>query len=417
MRTWIAVLLLLLVACAAAYGWHALALDPGYVLVRFGGTSVETSVVFALISLLVTWAVASLLWRLLRWPQMAWQRRARRRGRERLADGLVALVEGRYARATRELDRAAHVAQLRAPALLARAHAAHARGDYAAASTALDDAANTAAPAALALRVRFLLEQDRAADALALLKPEMDKSTLSPAAWRSLLDAALQSGDTTTALQALTPLARSQTLTSAEFRRLEACTLAAVLSAAANSEQLGSLWSGFSRAQRRIEEVLIAYARRGAALGQPLAGISEIEAALRREWSESLVRVYGELGPAEASTRLRQAEAWLVAQPNSVGLLLTLGHLCNQSELWGKAREYLTRGLAIEASQPLWEALGDACAGQGDVAAAQRAYHNALRNKGGESVDLPLRGPLDTRASVVEERSEHGVPRLVLPGR
>ncbi|MGH8122370.1 MAG: heme biosynthesis HemY N-terminal domain-containing protein [Rudaea sp.] len=321
MRIWIAVLLLLLVACAAAYGWHALVLDPGYVLVRFGGISIETSAVFALIALLLVWALTSLAWRALRWPGVAWRRRARRRGHERLADGLVALVEGRYASATRELERAAHVPSLRAPALLARAHAAHARGDREAATAALDAVADDAAPAALALRARFLLEHGRAADALALLKTQADKSTLSPAAWCSLADAALQSGDTTTALQALAPLARSQFLPTVEFAQLEARALAAALAGAASADRLNALWSGFSRAQRRIESVLIAYARRAAALGQPLAAMSEIESGLRREWSEPLVRVYGELGPAEASARLRQAEGWLAAQPNSAALL------------------------------------------------------------------------------------------------
>ncbi len=73
MRSWIAILLLLLIACAAAYGWQALALDPGHVLVRFGGISIETSLVFAVIVLLLAWAAASLLWRVLRWPQAAWK--------------------------------------------------------------------------------------------------------------------------------------------------------------------------------------------------------------------------------------------------------------------------------------------------------------------------------------------------------
>src|SRR6185437_11532230 len=123
--------------------------------------------------------------------------------------------------------------------------------------------------------------------------------------------------------------------------------------------------------------------------------------------------------PAEANARLRQAEGWLGAQPNSAALLLTLGRLCNQCGR-GKAREYLERGLAIDATAPMWEAFADCCNGLEDSATAQRAYRNALRAARGEPVEsLPalVRAALDTRASVIEERSEHGVPRLVLPGR
>jgi len=145
-----------------------------------------------------------------------------------------------------------------------------------------------------------------------------------------------------------------------------------------------------------------------------------IAGALRRDWSESLACVYGELGPAEVNARLRQGEAWLVAQPNSAALLLTLGRLCNQAELWGKARDYLARALAIAPDATIWEAYGNACAAQGDAASAQSAYRNALRCARGEPAEtLPEleRSALDTRASVVEERSEHGVPRLIVPGR
>lgn len=412
-------LVLLLVACAAAWGWHALALDPGSVLVRFAGWRLETSFVVAVVLLLLAWGAIGLLWRLARWPRAAWKRRTRRRGHERIADGLVALYEGRYVRATRELERAAHVRELHAPALLARAQAAHARGDHAAADAALADAAATVPDAALALRARLLLAEQRQAEALALLKPEVEKGSLAPDAWRSLNTAALATGDGTTALATLGPLARAES-PDAGFARIEADTLVSALKNCPDASRLAAIWSGLSRAQRRIEAVVAAYARRAAALGQPLAGLSEIESALRREWSETLVRTYGELGPAESSTRLRQAEGWLGTQPNSAALLLTLGRLCNESELWGKASEYLARGLAIDASAAMWEAFADACSGQGDAATAQRAYRNALRSARGEPVEpLPVlaRAALDTRASVVEERSEHGVPRLILPGR
>ena len=420
MKAWVAILALLLVACAAAWGWHALALDPGSVLVRFAGWRVETSFVVAVVLLLLGWSLLSALWRIARWPRAAWRRRSRRRGHERIADGIVALVEGRHARATRELERAAHVRELQAPSLLARAQAAHARGDDAVAEAALDQARTTAPEAALVLRAQFLFERGRAAEAVALLKPGMDRAELPPAAWRILNAAALASGDHATALATLAPIARDEAPASAADERIETETLSSALAHSSDASSLSGLWSGLTRAQRRDDAVIAAYARRAAALGQPLAAMSEIESALRREWSESLVRVYSELGPAEVAARLRQGESWLDAQPNSAALLLTLGRLCNQSELWGKAREYLGRGLAIEGDAATWEAYADACTGLGDATAAQSAYRNALRALRGEHIDAARalgRSALDTRASVVEERSEHGVPRLILPRR
>ena len=424
---------MLLVACAAAFGWQALASDPGYVLIKIGQTSIETSLVFAIVALLFAWGAVSLLLRLLRSPLAAWSRRSRRRGRERIASGLVALAEGRYAHAQRELERASHLTGLQAPALLAAARAAHARGDAARTDAALTRAEEVAAPAAIALRARFLIESGSPEAALALLsgkisrpdpsalelnRSKIDPSALAPAAWRMLAEAALASGDAASAKIALDALASSQTLSPAAFAKLENRVLVASIAAAPDADRLHALWSSYSRAQRRMPDVLVAYARRASKLGQTLAAVSELEDALRRDWSERLIVAYGELGPAEVDTRLRHAEAWLPLQPNSAGLLLTLGRLCIQSDLWGKATEYLTRGLAIEPLPALWEAFGDAASGQGDDTSAECGYRNALRMARGEAtLDLPstTRSPLDTRASVVEERSEHGVPRLMRP--
>lgn len=411
-------LLLLIVAVAAAWGWHALALDPGEVRLRFAGWRVETSFVFGVIAALLLWAILSLIFRAVFWPGRALRRRALQRGHERIADGLIAAAEGRHAQAAKSLERAAHVQALQVPALLERARSAHRRGDAEQASAALDEAAALAPQAALALRARFLLDDDQNADALALLKDAMAKAPLPPAALRSLIEAAGRSGDSATALAALSAYTKTHALADADFTELETDTLAAALANAPRADALAGIWSRLNRAQRQREPLVIAYARRTAALGQPLPAIGEIESALRRDWSENLVRAYAELGPSDVAARLRQAEGWIAAQPNSAGLMLTLGRLCNQSELWGKAREYLGRGLAIAPDAQLWEALGDACVGLKDEDTAQRAYRNALRAARGEKTEsLPdtLRGTLDTRASVVEQRSAHGVPTLVLP--
>ena len=413
MRSWLTLLLLLVAACAGALSWHWFAADPGYLMVRYGATSVETTLIFAVVAVLLAWALLYLVWSALRAPLAAWSRRRRRRHRERLAGGLVSLAEGRYAQALRGLERASQQSGWQGPALLGAACAAQARGESERATALL---ARAPAAAALVLNARFQLEQQRPAQALALLKAQVEKSTLPPAGWPLFVEAALRSGVPATALGALPELARAQVLPPKAFAALEARTVAAALAAAPNRDRLGELWSGLGKSQRRIPEASAAYARRAADFGDVGAAMSEIESALRESWSEPLIVCYSELGPAEAERRLHYAEGLISAQPNSPGLALTLGRLCIQCAEWGKARGYLERGLEIEPSPALWEALGDCHAGRDDLASAGRCWHNALLAARGEpTLALPQTAQataLSTRAAIVEERSELGVPRL-----
>jgi HemY protein len=419
MKTWVLLLVLLLIACAAAFGWQWLALDAGAVSVRAGNWHLDTTLVFAVIALLVLWGFSGAALRFLRWPLRSWKQRRRRRGRERVAAGLVALAEGDHRLALRELDRAGHHAELRAPAMLATARAAHARGEHERAQAALAAAAQDAPAAALTLRARFLLEHGKAEEALALLKPLAATKNLSPAAWRQFAEAALLCGDHASAAQAIEVLARGEAQTPQAIEVLRARLLNSAFGDAADAEQLNRLWAELPRAQRGTPEAIAAYAPRAAALGQVLAAMDEIESGLRKNWSERLVHLYGELGPAHADARVQRAESWLGAHPDSPELLLALGRLCLQTQLWGKAREYLERGLAFAPNPALWEALGDCRSAQQAPEDAAVCYRNALRIARGEAT-LPLaespRAPLDTRASIREERSEHGVPRLANPG-
>ena len=418
MKMWVLLLALLVVACAAAFGWQWLALDAGAVSIRAGNWHIDTTLVFAIVALLVLWGLLGAVLRLLRWPVRSWTSRRRRRGRERVAAGLTALAEGDHRRALRELERAAHHAELRAPAMLATARASHTRGEHDRAQAALDAAAQDAPAAALTLRARFLLEEGKADEALALLKPEAAAKNLSPAAWRQLAEAALLCGDHAGAMQAVDALARRDAQSPQAIESLRARVLNAALADAADAEQLNRLWSDLPRAQRSAPDAIAAYAQRAAKLGQVLAAMDEIESAVRKQWSERLVRVYGELGEAHADARVQRAESWLGAHPDSPALLLALGRLCIQNQFWGKAREYLERGLVFAPSPALWEALGDCRAAQRAPDDAATCYRNALRSARGESAQ-PLaespRAPLDTSASIAEERSEHGVPRLAAP--
>ncbi len=415
MRIWIGILLLLVVAAGAAFGWQWVVEDPGYVLIRLRGTSIETTLVFSIVAMLLAWAVLSLAWRLLRWPARAWIRGQRKRARENLADGMAAFAEGRYLQAERQLAKAAKQPAVRGPAYLAIARAAHSRGDDAAAQSALDEASHDVEAAALAQRAKFLSERGRHADVLALLKPKAATGKLPPVGWNMLVEAALAENDTQAALDALPALAKTQSLAAEKLSALEGRVLIAALAAAPSQAKLNSLWSSVSRSQRKVPEIIAAFARRAAHFGQTLAAMDEIESALRREWNDPLSLAYSDLGPAELATRTKHAESWLSIAPNSTSLLTTLGRLCRDQKLWGKGIQYLDRAVQITESPIAWETLGECHAGAGEEALANRCYANALRNlRDQPAVPLQGRGSarVDTQALIVEERDHHGMPRL-----
>lgn len=416
MRAWRSAVILVLVVLAAAFAWHWLAADPGYVQLRMRDTTIETSVVVLIAALLFAWLLLTIAWRLMRWPFRAWGRSMRRRGRERLANGLTAFAEGDYAQAERELGKAAAQDAFRTPAQLVIARAAHERGADERAAQALAEVDVAGQRAADALRARFLIDHGQHAEALALLKPKAGANELSLRGWRLLVDAALAQGDTQAALDALPVLARSQSLTPDTLAEIEMRVLGAALAAAPDTARLNALWSTATRTQRRRPELIAAFARRAAALGETLAAMDEIESTQRREWSDLLARSYGELGDAELGARTRRAEEWLALAPNSAALLVTLGRLKTLQSQWAQAEDVLERALALEESAAAWEALGDCRRGEGDLAGAAISYANALRFARGERTSAvgayQPRGPLDTRPIAFEERSEHGVPRL-----
>ncbi len=415
MMLWRWILLLAIVVALAAFGWHWVAADPGQVLVHFHGWEVQTSLVTAIVLLLLLWAVLSIAWRIARWPFGAVTRRQRRVSRKRLHDGLVAFAEGRHGQAERDLTRAARHAPQRVPALLAAARAAHARGDAKRTMEALDEATQHAPQAARVLRASFLRQDGRAEEALALLAPEADAGTLTPGGWLELIEAALLRGDLVRARHALEPLRKSGALDANAFAALQQRVLAAALQAAPGLDALQSLWGDLARAQRRTPELIAVYAARVAAFGRPLPAMDEIESALRRGWSPALVVVYGRLHGEDLENRLHRAEGWLDAHPGDAVLLTALGRMCVRIELWGKARQYLAKALALEPSADTWETMGEAYAGQGNPVLAQQCYRNALRMTRGEPVE-PLPGGAKPREDAVhvdpEKRNAHGVPQL-----
>ena len=107
---------------------------------------------------------------------------------------------------------------------------------------------------------------------------------------------------------------------------------------------------------------------------------AKIESRLRRSlykrYDEKLIEIYGEINCNEG--QLKFAESLLKSQPHAANLLLCLGRLCIQKNLWGKAKTYLEQSLACKEQASTYMALGKLLEQLNETNAAVEAYRRGL---------------------------------------
>lgn len=145
-----------------------------------------------------------------------------------------------------------------------------------------------------------------------------------------------------------------------------------------DSQALEDAWNRMAPADRSDRRVAVAAAQCFIALGGSAQAHRIIEQALEVEWSGELVRLYAESGGGDAVARIQRAEAWLGSHPRDAALLLTLGRLCAEQELWGKAQSYLDASIAIEPTHTAHLAAARLQETLGNAEAARRHYREAL---------------------------------------
>ncbi|QIL19566.1 heme biosynthesis HemY N-terminal domain-containing protein [Thermomonas sp. HDW16] len=408
------VLFWLVLAVLGALLAQVLLQDPGYVLVRYRGTDYTTSVAAGIGILLAGLFVLVLAWTLLRLPFRAWKRHRERQARAKLTDGLGAYQRGEYARAEQLLKQAADSGDAEAVARAHAARAAQARGDDAAAAAHAEALGERhAGTQAVLLAQQALARGDANAAVAALDAPKAQP--LSPRGLRLRAQALAAAGRSDEAYGLLGALRQQQALPTAQLDALQAEWAAQSLQQAGDANALADRWDALPQALRTTPGVVAAYAQRAAALRWDEAATRSIEQALDAQWDEGLIGLYGSLPVSRLEHRRAQVERWLPAHPSSPALLLAAANIAQAQGQWPQADSWLHRAIAQGAGAPAWEALGNGAMNTSDETRARLAYANALRSQRGEALlDLPgrdLRQQIADTAAI-EERDEHGTPRL-----
>ena len=389
MRGWVILLLILAAAVAATWAAPLLIEDPGYVLIRFQGWSLETSALLLVVLLLLAVALLFGALTLLRAPA----RLAGRRARRRLENGLLHLAEGHKQRAEKLLAGAAKASGMRRAGFLAAARAACGpeadarREQY---LQRVDDGTARSRFLVELTRAAALIDAGRCADAVPGLEKLRRRHRGHRRVLRLLSHCYRELGDWRK-LRALAPVLRRQQLIDSDGAGDRGVmAVGQQIGQASDRSELAAAWKSAGRAERRDPRVVHAYAERACALGARREAIKALEKALDRAADRSLLRLYGDCMEGADQRRLSKAETWRRREPDNPDVELLLGRLCMQGELWGKAREHLLESLRLEPRRESYELLGSLMERQGELQVAAACYANALNLDSGAALrELP----------------------------
>lgn len=342
---------------ALATGLTLLAdLNSGYVLIALPGQRIELSLNFAIVLIVFGFVAGYLLLRLLVTAVALPSRVARFRATRRreaayhtMIEALREFFSGRYARAEKTAVRAVELGGPGDIGGVVAAQAAHGlraqerRDGYL--EKMLADPTKPDVMTAVS-KAQMLLDDRRPEEALAALALLPVKHT---AALRLELRARQRIGQWEMA-PALIDQLEKRGVFSVEQADAERCYAWRQLLERRSGDAAGlkELWKRLPERYRRETSVAAAAAASFHAMGLGDEAIAILESSLDADWDSGLATLYGECRSANVLRQIERAERWLRDHRKDGALLLALGRLCAQQQLWGKAQSYFEASVAVE---------------------------------------------------------------------
>ncbi len=372
-------------AFAAAVALSLALQGDGYVLVTLPPWRVEVSLVFAIAVLLALFWAAYIGIRLaahtLALPahvRAFWQRRRAAAARKAFLTALQSQLEGRYARVEKFAGESWEKGENPALSCLIAARAAQRRHDFKRRDEWLDRA-QAGDPewrnARLSLQAELLIEERRYEDAKRVIRQLHAGGLRHLSSQQLLLRCEQALGNWEEVIRLAQLLAKRNAMTPEALAGvLSGAHVAQLARLVKDPARLAQYWRALSAAQRANVRVASAAARAFIEQGDGTMARRVIENALEAGWDEELVLLYGNCAGADTMARIERCEAWLQAQARDPALLLVLGELCSERELWGKAQSYLEASQAARPSRSAHIALARLFEKIGRVEDANREY-------------------------------------------
>jgi HemY protein len=356
----------------------------GYALFVLPSWRVEISLNFLVLLVTAGFALGYFLvravWHILRLPSHVRAFRRRRRaeaGHAATLGAIQSLFEGRFVRVEKLASKAIDLGAAPGLAGLLAARAAQRLRDFERRDQWLERSKQADGEWRVAqamTKAEFLLDERRFDEARSVLRELHAHGPRHVAALFLMLRAEQGMSNWEEVLRTANALEKHRAMPAEALVSVRTAAYVALLTSRPDRESLSRQWESTPRSERIRPRIAAAAARAFMQLGDCRRAHRTIEDALERNWDGTLALLYGECADKDALERLERAEEWLKDRPAEPELLLTLGRLCVQRELWGKAQSYLEASLATRPTQAAHIALAKLYEQLGRPAEAARQF-------------------------------------------
>ncbi|ARG96545.1 heme biosynthesis protein HemY [Legionella micdadei] len=385
----IRLLIFFIVLLISVYLGIQLSHDPGYVLVSINHWSIETTLWFAVIALIIFFLLFHCIFLLLRKLSRSptsfrdWQNKRRiLKAQAKTQQGLIEFSEGYWSQAKNHLIKA--LPDTDSPLLnyLTAARAAQEMGDSKLRDNYLREAQQSMPNAKIAVELtqaQLQLANQQWEQALATLRHLQDLAPRHPYVLKLLMRLYIEVKDWSQLIELLPELKKHQVVTGAAFERLQHQTYLQAISDLTKYSQREALTKLIEHLPKNLSqdpELMAEYCRFLLTCNENQKAESILRQCLRRQFSENLINLYGQVKGNDK--QLTFAESLLKKQPHSAELHLCLGRLCLNSNLWGKAKSHFENSISLAATPEAYEELGKLLERLNDQGGACTAYRQGL---------------------------------------
>jgi HemY protein len=385
----IRLILFFLVLLPSVYLGTQLKHDPGYVLISINHWTIESTLFIAIVCIVLAFLITHIALLMISWmihfPNQwkAWNTKRRiRLARAKTRRGLIEFSEGHWLQAKNNLIKALPDTDTPLLNYLTAARAAQEMGDNKLRDDYLRQAQKSMPEAKIAVELtqaQLQLANQQWEQALATLRHLQDLVPQHTYVLKLLMNLYEEVKDWPQLIALLPAIKRNRVISPEDYHQVEKkAYLQAMLDLIRLDQDIALKTFINKQPKRFIDDPLFVavYSQYLLSKQQNEQAETLLRQTLRKQFDEQLIELYGCINLN--IEQLKFAESLLKTHPRSAHLLLCLGKLSVNQQLWGKARMYFEQSITYKAQPAAYMALGKLLEQLGDITGACAAYSQGL---------------------------------------